>query len=137
MGLFSNLFSNKSMGFGEEYISQIKHMNGQRTVVSIQLDSNSSFPRSLNRSKDNRVIINGEIRKERLFFGILNASDNQIKLTNKVNQFEEVKDFDNSFEIALTIEKVNGGWSQILSYKDLKSAESIKMAIKGHLVYTI
>lgn len=137
MGFFSNLFGNERKGFGEAYLSQIRHMNGQRTVVSIQIASSEGFPTVMNRSKDSRTMINGEIRNERLFFGLLNVSYNEIVLMNSVNQFEDVEGFDKGFEIKVTIEKSGNEWSQFMSYKDLKSGQTYKFRIKGHVVYTI
>lgn len=137
MGFFSKLFGNERKGFGDDYLSQIKHMNGQRTVVSIQIASSNRFPTVMNRSKDSRTMINGEIRNERLFFGLLNASDSEIVLMNSVNQFEDVDGFDKGFEIKISIEKSNNEWSQFVSYKDLKSGQTFKFPIKGHVVYTI
>lgn len=135
MGHLSNIFG-QTKYFDSAYLSQISQMNEKRTVLSIQISQNQSFPSIIRRSRDKSIMIENEIRNERLFFGLLNAKPEKIILSNLTNRFEDVDGYDKSFEITLTIEKTGDRWGQYCVYKDLASGNQNKFEIKGHTVYT-
>jgi len=136
MGLFSSLFS-KSKHFDTGYLKQIMHMNGQRTSLSVQINSTESFPVSMRRSKNLKMAVNNEIRNTRIFFGTLDAKPERIKLIHPKNHFEAVEDFDHSFELTLTLENEGGRLVQYCTYLDLTNGQSTKFEIKRHTVHNV